>query len=152
MEEEKKSFEIDMVRGPVLKKMLLFSLPLMCSSILQLLFNAADIIVVRRRQLSCGSRFQLGFDHPDDQSVHRIFRRRQCNGSSFLRSEKAKGFEGNGAYRHDAQRGGRPYPYSDRTNRSPADSHLDGSAGGSSGFGDAVSASIFFGDDGNDDL
>ena len=48
MEEEKKSFEIDMVRGPVLKKMLLFSLPLMCSSILQLLFNAADIIVVGR--------------------------------------------------------------------------------------------------------
>ena len=50
MEEErqKKSFEIDMVRGPVLKKMLMFSLPLMCSSILQLLFNAADIIVVGR--------------------------------------------------------------------------------------------------------
>lgn len=50
MEEErqKKSFEIDMVRGPVLKKMLIFSLPLMCSSILQLLFNAADIIVVGR--------------------------------------------------------------------------------------------------------
>lgn len=52
MEEErqKKSFEIDMVRGPVLKKMLMFSLPLMCSSILQLLFNAADIIVVGRLQ------------------------------------------------------------------------------------------------------
>lgn len=48
MEEGKKTFEIDMVRGPVLKKMLLFSLPLMCSSILQLLFNAADIIVVGR--------------------------------------------------------------------------------------------------------
>lgn len=47
-DEQKKSFEIDMVRGPVLKKMLLFSLPLMCSSILQLLFNAADIIVVGR--------------------------------------------------------------------------------------------------------
>lgn len=47
-DEQKKSFEIDMVRGPVLKKMLMFSLPLMCSSILQLLFNAADIIVVGR--------------------------------------------------------------------------------------------------------
>lgn len=47
-DEQRKSFEIDMVRGPVLKKMLLFSLPLMCSSILQLLFNAADIIVVGR--------------------------------------------------------------------------------------------------------
>lgn len=46
--EQEKKFEIDMVRGPVLKKMLLFSLPLMLSSILQLLFNAADIIVVGR--------------------------------------------------------------------------------------------------------
>lgn len=44
----RKSFEIDMVRGPVLLKMLKFSLPLMLSSILQLLFNAADIIVVGR--------------------------------------------------------------------------------------------------------
>ncbi len=44
----KKTFEIDMVRGPVLMKMLIFTLPLMLSSILQLLFNAADIIVVGR--------------------------------------------------------------------------------------------------------
>lgn len=44
----KKSFEMDMVRGPLLKKMLMFSLPLMLSSVLQLLFNAADIIVVGR--------------------------------------------------------------------------------------------------------
>ena len=42
----KKRFEIDMVRGPILVKMLKFTLPLMLSSILQLLFNAADIIVV----------------------------------------------------------------------------------------------------------
>ena len=48
MNEKDKKFEIDMVRGPVLKKMLMFSLPLMLSSILQLLFNAADIIVVGR--------------------------------------------------------------------------------------------------------
>lgn len=40
--------EIDMVNGPVLGKMLIFALPLMMSSILQLLFNAADIIVVGR--------------------------------------------------------------------------------------------------------
>lgn len=39
-------FEMDMCSGSVLNKMLLFALPLMCSSILQLLFNAADIIVV----------------------------------------------------------------------------------------------------------
>lgn len=40
--------EIDMTSGSVLKKMLLFSFPLMGSSILQLLFNAADIIVIGR--------------------------------------------------------------------------------------------------------
>ena len=37
-----------MTEGPILKKMLLFSFPLMGSSILQLLFNAADIIVIGR--------------------------------------------------------------------------------------------------------
>ncbi|MBR5516453.1 MAG: MATE family efflux transporter [Firmicutes bacterium] len=35
-----------MCNGPILKKMLIFAVPLMCSSMLQLLFNAADIIVV----------------------------------------------------------------------------------------------------------
>lgn len=44
----KKKNEIDMCNGPILKKMLIFAFPLMCSGILQLLFNAADIIVVGR--------------------------------------------------------------------------------------------------------
>lgn len=44
----KKSYEIDMCHGPLLGKILLFSVPLMLSGILQLLFNAADIIVVGR--------------------------------------------------------------------------------------------------------
>ncbi|MCM1251477.1 MAG: MATE family efflux transporter [Clostridium sp.] len=46
--EKTKKYEMDMCSGSILKKILLFSLPLMCSSILQLLFNAADIIVVGR--------------------------------------------------------------------------------------------------------
>lgn len=37
-----------MLTGPLLKKLLLFSLPLMASSVLQLLFNAADVVVVGR--------------------------------------------------------------------------------------------------------
>lgn len=41
-------YEMDMCSGSILKKILLFTLPLMCSSLLQLLFNAADIIVVGR--------------------------------------------------------------------------------------------------------
>lgn len=44
----KKSYEMDMCSGPLFRKILIFSLPLMCSGILQLLFNAADIIVVGR--------------------------------------------------------------------------------------------------------
>lgn len=45
---KKTKHEIDMVNGPILSKMLLFALPVMAASILQLLFNAADIIVVGR--------------------------------------------------------------------------------------------------------
>lgn len=44
--DKKQGYEIDMCNGPILGKMLRFTLPLMFSSILQLLFNAADIIVV----------------------------------------------------------------------------------------------------------
>jgi len=44
----KRNYEIDMCSGPILPKMLQFALPLMLSSVLQLLFNAADIIVVGR--------------------------------------------------------------------------------------------------------
>lgn len=42
----KRSYEIDMINGPLLGKILRFSIPLMLSGILQLLFNAADIVVV----------------------------------------------------------------------------------------------------------
>ena len=41
-------YEIDMCNGPIMKKLISFSLPLMLSSILQLMFNAVDIIVVGR--------------------------------------------------------------------------------------------------------
>ena len=43
-----KQHKIDMVNGPLLSKLLVFSVPLMLSSILQLLFNAADVVVVGR--------------------------------------------------------------------------------------------------------
>ncbi len=44
----KKSYEMDMCTGPILKNVLVYALPLMLSGILQLLFNAADVIVVGR--------------------------------------------------------------------------------------------------------
>ena len=43
-----RSYEIDMLNGPVLPKLLSFALPLVLSSVLQLTFNAADVIVVGR--------------------------------------------------------------------------------------------------------
>lgn len=43
-----KKYEMDMCNGPLLGKIMMFSLPLMLSGILQLLFNAADMIVVGR--------------------------------------------------------------------------------------------------------
>lgn len=41
-----KRYQLDMTEGRLLPKILLFSLPLMASSVLQLLFNAADVVVV----------------------------------------------------------------------------------------------------------
>lgn len=46
--QREKSYEIDMCHGPLLGKILIFSIPLILSGILQLLFNAADVVVVGR--------------------------------------------------------------------------------------------------------
>ena len=43
---KEKSYQIDMCEGAILPKMLSFTIPLIGSSVLQLFFNAADIIVV----------------------------------------------------------------------------------------------------------
>ena len=48
----KRSADIDMCNGPVTKKIIVFAIPLMLSGILQLLFNAADVVVVGQ---FCGS-------------------------------------------------------------------------------------------------
>ena len=44
----KKNYEMDLTTGPLFSKMIRFTVPVMLSSLLQLLFNAADIIVVGR--------------------------------------------------------------------------------------------------------
>lgn len=41
-----KNLELDMTSGPLLRKMIIFTIPVLLSGVLQLLFNAADIIVV----------------------------------------------------------------------------------------------------------
>ncbi|MCR5687322.1 MAG: polysaccharide biosynthesis C-terminal domain-containing protein, partial [Lachnospiraceae bacterium] len=40
------SYKIDMCSGPIVSRLLLFAGPLVLSSVLQLLFNAADVVVV----------------------------------------------------------------------------------------------------------
>lgn len=42
----RKHYEMDMTSGPLLGKIVRFSLPLMATGVLQLLYNAADIVVV----------------------------------------------------------------------------------------------------------
>lgn len=44
----KRSYEIDMVKGSIFKNILMFVVPLILGNVLQLLYNAADIIVVSR--------------------------------------------------------------------------------------------------------
>jgi Na+-driven multidrug efflux pump len=46
--QKKNKYEIDMTNGTLMDKLISFSLPLMLSGILQLMFNAVDIIVVGR--------------------------------------------------------------------------------------------------------
>ncbi len=48
MNKSGKTYEVDMCNGPLFSKIVAFAIPLILSGILQLLFNAADIIVVGR--------------------------------------------------------------------------------------------------------
>ena len=41
-----KSHQLDLTQGPIFTRLLQFSIPIILSGILQLLFNAADVIVV----------------------------------------------------------------------------------------------------------
>lgn len=48
MQKKSKSYEIDMLNGPLFIKLWQFAIPLMLTGILQLLFNAADMVIVGR--------------------------------------------------------------------------------------------------------
>ncbi len=47
-QKKSKSYTMNLCEGSILNKLLLFSLPLIASSVLQLFFNAADVVVVGR--------------------------------------------------------------------------------------------------------
>ena len=48
MRHGRRSYELDMIHGKLIPKVAAFALPLMATSVLQLLYNAADVIVVGR--------------------------------------------------------------------------------------------------------
>ena len=48
MDKKRNKYEIDMCNGTIMDKLISFALPLMLSGILQLMFNAVDIVVVGR--------------------------------------------------------------------------------------------------------
>ena len=76
-----------MCSGTIMDKLVSFALPLMLSGILQLMFNAVDIIVVGRFSGS-GATGGSGLHHRADQrvhqSVHRHFSGSQCAGCPVL--------------------------------------------------------------------
>lgn len=79
----RKSYEMDMTRGPLLRSILLFMLPLLLSGVLQLLFNATDIVVVgqvRGRERDGGGRLDYLALQSAYQRLHRHFgwRERAC--------------------------------------------------------------------------
>ena len=45
---KKKTYEINMTEGPILKKIIMFALPMIAGNLLQLLYNTADLVVVSR--------------------------------------------------------------------------------------------------------
>ena len=84
----RKTYEIDMCNGPLLGKILRFAVPLMFSGILQLLFNAADIVVVGQftgsdALAAVGSTGSL--NNPDCQRFFGAFHWQQCIDGPILR-------------------------------------------------------------------
>ena len=86
-----KSNEIDMINGKTLKKMVFFSIPIIFTSIFQLLFNTIDIIVVGRY---AGSTALAGVGATSSlinllvSFINRNFYGNQCNNGKILRCKR----------------------------------------------------------------
>lgn len=76
-----------MCNGSIMDKLISFALPLMLSGVLQLMFNAVDIIVVGRFSGS-QALAAVGLDHCADRSVYefiyRDFSGSKCTGGKVL--------------------------------------------------------------------
>lgn len=76
----------DLTSGPMLQKIILFSIPLAASSILQLLFNAADVVVVGRfaGSTALAAAGSNGPHQPAGEPVRRAFAGRKRGGGPLL--------------------------------------------------------------------
>ena len=89
---KKNKYEIDMCNGTVLDKLISFSIPLMLSSILQLLFNAVDrrCRKIFRKPRSGGSRLYDSANQCIYESFYRSFPRSERTGCPFLCDKTGK--------------------------------------------------------------
>lgn len=89
METTKKTKEMDMLNGGLAGKLILFSIPLAFSSILQQLFNSADVAVVEdlQRQGISSSRKLCSVSWYFCKPDRGIFRRTECSVSKSDRTE-----------------------------------------------------------------
>ena len=80
-------YEIDMCNGSIMDKLISFSMPLMLSGILQLMFNAVDIIVVGQftgSEVTCCGWIDHGTDRGIYQLIYWNISWCQCTCGTFL--------------------------------------------------------------------
>ncbi len=100
---KKSKYEIDMCNGTIMDKLISFSLPLMLSGILQLMFNAVDIIVVGRftgSQALAAVGSTTALINMFTNLFYWNFSWSKCSGSTFLCGKARKGDVRDGTYRN----------------------------------------------------
>ena len=112
-----RSNQINMTEGPIFSKLLKFSIPLILSSVLQLLFNAADVVVVGRFA-GDNSLAAVGSTGSLVNLLINLF----MGLSVGTKRKKDKRNPGYSSYRNSCINYQRPYPYSSRCTGRKADS------------------------------
>ena len=81
------SREIDFLEGPLIKNILMFTLPVLATGVLQFLYNASDSAVVGWLigSNALGAVSYIGVDQSDHAVVYRIVGRRFGGGLAFGR-------------------------------------------------------------------
>lgn len=70
---ESDRYQVDMCRGPLLRQIVMFAIPLIASGILQLFFNAADLFVVGRFSASHRALAAVGATGPITHTLINLF-------------------------------------------------------------------------------